>query len=153
MMNFLQKEDIPISDDDGFNWYFGGVSQKDGLIVGKLGRIRKNKTRTYFDRNARDFIEVPDEKEDGAFSYFFIDMNRFLIIFETRWIIGRRQFINIFTKAYNHFYDQKKCIEIDFLKDKKEVSKILSQAEKLLSAKFNLRPTNPVTDEEMDLID
>ena len=154
ILKFLEGTDkIPLEKSDlNFNWYLGGISTEENLIIGKLGRVRKTKTKVFYDREKRDFREEIVKDEDGTYSNFFIDINKMLIIFERRKIIGHRQFIKIFCDAYNKFYKTKEGIDIEFLKDETKVEIIIKEA-KIKRVKFDIRPVNPDADEEMKILD
>lgn len=154
LLKYLNNIEVPVKvKDKDFKWYFGGISDEESFIIGKMGRVRKTKLRIFYDKSKRDFVEQITEDEDGVFSYFFIDVSKMIILFERRFIIGQLQFKKMFCDGFNIFYDQKDGLDIEFIKDDREIESILKSAEKIIKAKFNIRPTNPDMDEEVKIID
>lgn len=142
----------PLRPNTDFNWYFGGIHEADDLIIGKLGRVRKRKTKTYYDKEKRDFKDEEVEDEDGSYSNFFIDCSKMLIIFERRKIVGQMQFRDVFSNDYNTFFKQEEGMSIEFLKDETKIEEIIKDAT-IHYMNFTVVPTNPDAFLETRIID
>jgi len=142
-----------LAEDEDFFWRFGGIRilENKNIILGRVGKIRKSRLMTEFDDKTNDFIE---KKTDIKFAYssnFCIFLDKNLILFERKFGIG---FMEIKNKIEEIFTDMCKIeMEIELLKDKKEVMKIIQESDKLIEIDFSIRPTNPDSDEDMKVID
>lgn len=140
----------PFESVGGNEWRFGRAEKTNGYILGKLGRVYPDE-RQQFDDEVGDFIE--EEDVDTDVSFFIIIPEEQIIIFNRKLRIGQTQFIDAFTDGYRKFYDLEDGLTITLLKDTVEVQRLLSEASRIFFVEFDLIPTNPEADEEMQIID
>ena len=132
-------------------WIFGASIKRDGLIFGKFGKIYTDQP-TRYDFEQGDFIDSEEEETQAEYSMFLIQPEKNLIVFNQRHRIGYRQFQRAFAAGYNNFYNLDDGISITLLKDAGDVERILEETE-VQSVEFDLVPTNPTSDPDMEVLD
>jgi hypothetical protein len=152
LKTYCEEPEIQTEKEEG-EWKIGGVEVDNGIIYGKLGRIRSGEyEEPTWDDDKEDFVY--QESEDTNFAYFAIIPSEKLIMYERKRYIGHKQFKNVFVEGFNQFYDSEGLLEIKFIEQKGEFKEILSEASKIPKAKFkHLEPTNPDFTEESERID
>jgi len=132
-------------------WVFGVCYQEDGYILGKFGKVYSDKPTTYdFDRG--EFIEEGEPSTQADYSMFLIAPEKNLIIFNQRQHIGYRQFQTAFAGGYDSYVQFEDSLSIGLLQDAADIKELLDTAE-IMYADFDLVPTNPTADPDMEVLD
>lgn len=152
LWNYATTDGVVFEERDGdVQWVFGVTQQENGDIVGKFGKIYPDRPTTY-DFDQGDFIEEGEESHQADYSMFLIHPSENLIIFNQRQHIGYRQFQEAFAGGYNNFIGLDDALKITLLQDVEDVYRLLEEAT-VKYVNFDLVPTNPTSDPDMQILD
>ena len=127
--------------------------QNEKVFYGYFGKVKGKGMEQTYDMNKHQFLKEYVEKNIAqAYAFFIINPETQVILFEEKNSLKYTQFIKMFEKSYNDFYNTNDEIKIDLIKDE---TKLLEDLEnkKVLHISFNLKPSNPEDDEEYRLVD
>jgi hypothetical protein len=155
LFSFLSQGKHLGIDDDEYDWVFGDTEKiSDDAIYGILGKVRKNQVASVFDDNTKKFITKDLVKNIAVdLSNFWVFTKKHIIVFERRQHIGEIQFQELLTKGFSSHTGKEFAIEIDLLKDKTQIERIMKEADKFTCFELNVTPTNPDPNPDSDKID
>ena len=132
-------------------WIFGAIIEREGMLFGKFGKIYTNQP-TRYDFDEGDFIDSEEEETEADYSMFLVYPEKNLIVFNQRRRIGYRQFQHAFASGYNNYYNLDDGLAVTLLKDAGNVEDLLEETE-VQTVEFDLVPTNPTSDPDMQVLD
>lgn len=143
----------PQDDGEDAVWRFGRCEKVDGLIIGRYGK-NFTEEQTQWDDDTKDYVKEREEIEVADVSHFVIFPIIPGIVFNRKLRIGPNQFKDAFVGGYNAS-DTGGKIEMSILRTGGELSfeDVVSNAEKVRKVDFDLEPTNPYPDEDMEILD
>jgi hypothetical protein len=150
MVSYVKSEE-PVYEDDNSEWRFGRSIAEDDYIVGKFGRVFSDSVTTY-DSDIDDFKQI-DQSDIADVSYFVVFFEYGVVAYNTRQRIGYKQFINAFYEGYNNYYNTPDLLTLYPRKQSESIDTILQEAPNIQELEFELVPTNPEADEEMEELD
>lgn len=153
----LERKNNYITDkkDAEFSWIFTDFEklEKDIIYCALAKMETKDVIKTYEDGKLVD-KKNNILKRAIEYSNFWIIPKENLIVFERRRDIGEMQFLEILSKSFKEmFYEDKLRLDFDFLKNPKEIFKLIETADKFVRFKLNVHPTNPDNHEDLKKID
>jgi len=113
----------------------------EDYIFGKLWRLRDKTTKGYM-WTGTDYEPTPEKNQDYVFNYFLITLDTHHIIIQERRRYKARKVIWVLQHWFDEYYNISKGIEIQFLKQKRDILEILKRSKKITYAKFVLYPSN-----------
>jgi hypothetical protein len=154
LLEFLEKSP-PINDKSKeYLWHIGNMQEIDDSIYGILGKVRTSIQLQVYDEAKRIFISKSGEKNlVQNLSHFWFFPDKYIVVFERSNIIGEIQFQNLLKQGFSQFFNKVYEVDIDLLQDKKEINKIIREADKVIQFELNVRPTNPDPNPDADRID
>lgn len=155
----LLKESDPYKEPNKWRsvWVFANVEEVeiegDKVLFGIFGKIKEKGMENTYDLQTKRLTKFYIDKNIAqSFSFFIINPKTQVIIFEEKKNLRHKKFKRMFTKTYDYFYKQNTTLEIDLLKDETQLLDDLEN-KKVIKIVFNLRPSNPETRREYELID
>ncbi len=138
-------------------WVFANVEEKeidgDKVLFGIFGKIKEKGMENTYDIQTKRLTKFYIDKNIAqSFAFFIINPKTQVIIFEEKKNLRHKKFKKMFARTYNFFYDQDTTLEVDLLKDETELLDDL-ETKKVIRIVFNIRPSNPETRREYELID
>lgn len=144
------KGDEPVYKESESEWKFGDAHESDGYIYGQFGMVFPEEREEYEDGR----FKMGGAEEEGArAAVFVIDPSENLIIFNQRDKVRHANFREAFRKGYNAHMKIDDGLEINLIKDTRDLNEVLEGAHRVFEAKFELVPTNPDADPVMQNID
>jgi hypothetical protein len=150
LWEYIRTDDVVFEDEEE-NWVFGACIEREGYLFGKFGKIYPDHP-TRYDFDEGDFIEEGEVSTQADYSMFFVYPQQNLIIFNQRQHIGYRQFQRAFAGGYSNHVGIEDAVSIGLLKDAADVQEIIDQSE-VSYVNFDLVPTNPTSDPDMQILD
>ena len=153
---YIEEKDSELGN---FIWVFGDFDFiediNDGIIFGKLGKNREVNQKTRYDKKLKKFNkEITFESSDYSVSRFVISSQTNTILFEEKKSkISQRQFVSIFTKMFNKYFDDLSSIKIDPVLETTQVFQWINKQDKLISVSFSLSPSNPSNEPDFKRLD
>jgi hypothetical protein len=138
-------------EDDDTIWVFSSVDREDGRIFGKFGKVYTREL-TEFDFEEWDFIDETESENQAVYSYFVVFPEMNLVGFNRRRRIGYRQFQEAFSEGYNIHIGMEGALSMRLLKDTTDVEEIISN-NIIQNVDFDLVPTNPTNEPDMEILD
>lgn len=152
--NYVKRSNV-VFEDVGKEtaWRFGQCEIENGNIIGRFGKIFTEE-QTQWDDEEEDYIPEREEVEVADVSHFVIFPSIPGIAFNRKHRIGPNQFKDAFVGGYN----QSDCsgkIDMEILRTGGEYSykEFVSNVDKIREIKFELEPTNPYPDDDMEILD
>lgn len=144
----------PLDDGEEAYWRFGKHDVQNGNIVGKLGKDF-TESQTQWVEEREDYVQEGEEVEVADVSHFVIFPDVPGIAFNRKLRIGPNQFRDAFLDGYNSYSEHPGKIEfkIQRIGGDKDFEEIVAAAERITRVEFNLEPTNPYPDEDMEILD
>lgn len=141
----------PVYEDDDSEWRFGRCIVEDDYAVGTFGRVYESSLEMYDSEN-EDFTQLNDTNiAESSFFIIFFDLN--IIAFNRRQRIGYRQFTNRFAEGFNQRIRPARQLSVELIERKENIDRILMEMPDVQVLDFDLRPTNPEADDEMENLD
>lgn len=150
LLEYIRTDDVVLEDEEE-KWVFGAHIEREGYLFGKFGKIYSDHP-TKYDFDEGDFVEGEEVSAQADYSMFFIYPEQNLIIFNQRQHIGYRQFQHAFVNGYIDYIGIEDAISIKLLKDTADFQEIIDQSE-VSYVDFDLVPTNPTSDPDMQILD
>jgi hypothetical protein len=134
--------------------YKGELSyNNERLFYGYFGRVKEKGMEQIYDMNTHKFLKEYVEKNIAqAYTFFVINPDTQVILFEEKNSLKYKQFIRMFEKSYNSFYNTNDQIKIDLIQDETKLLEDLEK-KKVLHITFNLKPSNPEDEEDYRIVD
>lgn len=153
LQSFIETSGKLIDHPD-YEWRFGDVEVKDGYIYGRLGKIRRGKTKFVYDESKKGFKESESHETEAEIANFVISLKRHVMVFEERRPnIGYTEFIFSFTTGFSNYVKKRDALNITLITDKILVENIIKNARKIMTARFVIKPSNPDWDADSKKID
>lgn len=139
----------------GYYWAFGDIGNiainTNELIFGRLGKTAKSRFEVIYDEERHKYKKELLNIQKANYSNFFIDAENNIIAYEESPYISRHQFLKHFSKIWFDTVATK--IEFEFLLLEAEIIKILRSWDRIITAKFKLKPTNPSSYDDFKPLD
>lgn len=136
---YIETND-PVFEESDSQWYFGGVTEVDGILFGQFGKEYDYERSAY---QEGEFVATGENAVDASFSWFIFDPEIRIIIFNSRNRIGYNQFRNAFVGGYNKRAEElanvRNAMTMSWLTPAGELRRILETA-RVTTAKFTVRP-------------
>lgn len=154
LIRYIQNAELErLVENPSFEWKFGDIEVTDKYVFGRLGKIRKGKTKFVYNEDKKSFLEVETNETEAEVSNFLISLDRHIIVFEERPHLGYKEFMEIFKITFSRFFNQEDALTIELLTNKQMIESILRKSRKIVKTHFVLTPSNPDMNEESKLID
>ena len=141
----------PVVEYDDSRWHFGSPSHEGSLHFGKFGKVFSDEQRS-FDQEVGDFVELEATATDADYSFFVIDTENNLIIFNSTHRVRHRNFLKHFQKGFEKKLSGNLSIKFELLKEDRSLSELVEEYP-VKRFKAELRPTNPGPDKEFEDLD
>lgn len=152
LFDYFNSGGVVYQEQDGdIKWVFGVCIEEDGYILGKFGKVYPDQPTTY-DFEQGEFIEEEKMTTQADYSMFLIVPDKNLIIFNQRQHIGYRQFQNAFAQGYGNHVGLDDSLSIGLLQDAADVRQLIEESD-IKYADFDLIPTNPTSNPDMQVLD
>jgi hypothetical protein len=127
--------------------------EDEKVFYGYFGKVKEKGMEQTYDMNKHQFLKEYVEKNIAqAYTFFIINPETQVILFEEKNSLKHKQFIKMFEKSYNNFYKTNDQIQIDLIQDETKLLEDLEK-KKVLHISFNLKPSNPEDEEDYRLVD
>jgi len=155
LFEYVSTDEVVYEDQDSrgndVQWVFGVVVEEEDFFVGHFGKVYTDRPTTYsFDRG--EFVEGDTEQTEADYSTYLVYPEENLIIFNQRQHIGYRQFQTAFAEGYSNYVGIDDAISIALLQDTAEIETLIQESE-IKYIDFDLVPTNPTSDPDMQALD
>lgn len=152
LLSYIQTDGPVFTQENGnIEWVFGVCYEEGDYLLGKFGKVYPNRP-TRYDYDRGEFIEENEEGTQADYSMFLIYPEENLIVFNQRQNIGYRQFQQAFSAGYNKHLGLDDALNIGLLQDTRAVEDLISESQ-VMYATFDLVPTNPTSDPDMQVLD
>lgn len=147
----IKNDEITNQIKSDFEWHFGDIFEDAKTIFCKLGKIKKHKEKTKFDKENKKFIDITTDEEEAFISHLLFDKKNHFLIFEERPEVGYKELMFVISESLKRIF--KRDIKIEILPNKIETKRILDEASKIMRAVFSLTPSNPDSAEDLRKMD
>jgi len=151
MRDYIDTNDHVFVEEDG-RWRFGRYREIEGenFLIGKFGKEFVDKN-TRYDDNVEDFVDM--EEDDADVSYFALFIDTGIIAFSRKLRIGPQQFTEAFSTGYNQYHDVGARMSIEILENNLNLEDVFRISDTVNNVDFELIPTNPEANDEMEKMD
>lgn len=158
LYEYVRQSDVvyiePEDDGEEAVWRFGKCEKVDGNIIGKFGKEFTDE-QTQWDEDEEDYVKERERVEIADVSHFVIYPELPGIVFNRKLRIGPNQFRDAFVEGYNTNPEFSGRISMRLLRTggDKEFQEVISEAQKVTEVEFDLEPTNPYPQDDMEILD
>ena len=142
-----------------FLWVFCDLFEKNvddnTIIFARLGKNKKETGETIFDKQNWTYkrIVVNSPKAESYSNFIIIPKSQTILFEEKKGIISTKQFTDMFSLIYSRHFNDLSSVIIDLLSEKEKIFYYLKEYEKITKVQFDVRPSNPETDEDFKQLD
>lgn len=150
LVEYIELREPVVSYQDS-RWHFGSPSHEGHLHFGKFGKVFSDEQEA-FDPEVGDFVELEATASDADYSFFVIDTENDLVVFNSTHRVRHRNFLKYFKRGFEENLSGNLQIDFELLKEDRSLSELVEQYP-VKRFKAELRPTNPGPDEEFEDLD
>lgn len=151
LWEYISQDGVIYDESDKIKWYFGDTRDLGSWLLGKFGK-QYPENPTDYDEEVGDFIEYDEEDTQASYSMFLVYPEKNYIIYSQRKRVGFQQFREAFIRGYNDFTGIDDSMSLNLMQNETDVQQIIENA-KVNEAEFEIVPTNPTTDPNMEKLD
>ena len=162
LFGFHEDASSAISPEDqvdlrGRRWRFSQPQRMGGYLLGKLGYVRQAELmQTYYDEDARDFIEAPAPASQVQYSRWALDLESQMLVFERKpRVLETQAFVAAFRALLSLHPDRNLTVEL--VAEPSSFYEWQGSVDRIVHFRAVLRPPNPHwsgrTDQLKEIVD